>query len=514
MKRTTYYVMLFLTVLFSISLQAQHVEAYNDTVCDNEQYGVIRTNINSFLTGSYVVESIPPHYDSDFTNAQDILQGGTPLSIDDEYSDVIPIGFPFSFYGETYNEVVVGSNGDIIFEGSIAGQYDDWSISASQLIPDITLPYYNFSTGESYSAIYGAYHDIHAGIRIQGVSEMKYELRGTAPNRQFIITYHEIPQFSCTTLLTSQQITLYEGTNIIDVQIKHKPVCNTWNGGRAVIGVQNADASCYAYPGDNSTPSSNVNRNTGAWDIDSLTNPEGWRFRPAGQVSITWYDSNRNVVPGATADSLVVPLDGDLGPYTVEVTFTDCHGLTVTEYDEAQVVVVPVPQVDLGDDIFFCNNEEVTLDATPQNIDQFNTPPQYQWYKDGQPIQGATNPTYTTSEPGTYSVEVSSGDCSMMDEINVEHYVNAACVMPEAITPNGDGKNDSFVLDFLDGKYGIDKIEIFNRWGSKVFEKSNGYKDEWHGQNMNGKELPAAAYFYVVQLNDGSKKTGWVFIIK
>jgi gliding motility-associated-like protein len=101
-----------------------------------------------------------------------------------------------------------------------------------------------------------------------------------------------------------------------------------------------------------------------------------------------------------------------------------------------------------------------------------------------------------------------------MDEITVNKFANSACIIPEAITPNGDGKNEALVLDYLDIKYGIEKIEIFNRWGTKVFEKTGGYRDEWHGQNNNGNDLPAAAYYYVVQLKNGDNKTGWVYVIR
>ena len=518
MKRIFTPLIAFLLTAFPIILRAQHVVVYNDTVCDTEDHGVLRTNIMSLMTSAYETDTITYNYDSDFTNASDVLQQGVPLAIDDRYSDAIDIGFTFQFFGQPYTQLVIGSNGDIVFEPSVADQYDHWRLRSYQTIPNIELPYYY--NGVSYPSIMGAFHDIDAGRRIAGTSELKYELRGTAPNRKFIITYHMIPQFSCNNLLTSQQIVLNESDYSIEVHIKNKEVCSGWNSGLATLGVQNADATCGYFPGDNTTPNSTPlrSRNTGVWTVidGSISNPpEAWVFRPASQPTIRWYDSNRQVIPNATADSLVVSTSGDLGPYTCEVTYSDCNGNTQTEYAEGQVVVVPTPVVDLGADQKKCSADEITLDATPSNINDFtNYPLSYQWYKDGQPIQGANSATYTVSEPGTYSVEVSTGRCSTTDEIVIENYLNTACVIPEVITPNGDGKNDTFVLDFLDGQYGISKIEIFNRWGSKVFEKSDGYTNEWHGQNTNGKDLPAAAYFYVVQLKNGDKKTGWVYIIR
>ncbi len=512
--RRIYLLLIPLLHLSASQLFAQ-VQVFNDTVCDTEPYGVLRTNIQALLTSAYETDAIPYNYDADFTNAQDVLLGGVPLDIDDNFSDVIDIGFDFYFFGQPYSQLVVGSNGDVIFEPSVAGTYDSWPIASYQLIPHIELPYYD--NGISYGSIMGAYHDIHAGVRIQGLSEMKYELRGTAPNRKFIITYYEMPQFSCTSMLTSQQIVLNESDYSIEVHMRHKPVCTGWNGGLAVLGIQNADASCGYYPGDNTTPQSNVNRNTSVWVIDSLSNPEAWVFRPAnapGNIHVTWYDSNRNPVPNANADSLVVPLNGDLGPYTCEVTYIDCNGNHITAYDEGQIIVVPTPVVDLGADMKRCRNQDIILDATPKNIADFPgiSDLEFQWYKDGQPV--STDAQYTVTQPGTYSVEVSYGGCATMDEIVIENYENDACIIPEAITPNNDGKNEGFVLDFLNDQQGIEKIEIFNRWGAKVFEKEGGYTNEWYGQNNNDDPLPAAAYFYVIQLKDGSSKTGWVYVIR
>ena len=507
----------FLLMAFPIILRAQHLVVYNDTVCDTEDHGVLRTNVRSLTTLAYITDSIAFNYDDDFTNASDVTQQGSLVVNDDIYSDPIDIGFTFSFFGESYTKLIVGTNGDIIFEPSLSGAVDNWDLQSYMIIPNIELPYYH--NGLSYASIMGAYHDMNPSERISGISELKYELRGNAPNRKFIITYHQMPQFLCNSLLTSEQIILHEIDNSIEVHIKNKEVCSRWLHGLATLGIQNADGTCGFFPGDNTSATSTRNRNTSVWSVidGSITNPpEAWKFTPVSiGTTIKWYDSNRQLVPNATADSLVVPTSGDLGPYTCEVTYTDCHGNTQTEYAEGQVVVVPTPVVDLGPDQKKCSADEITLDATPSNINDFtNYPLTYQWYKDGDAIQGANSATYTVSEPGTYSVDVSTGRCSTTDEIVVENYLNTACVIPEVITPNNDGKNDTFVLDFLDGQYGISKIEIFNRWGSKVFEKSDGYTNEWHGQNSKGKDLPAAAYFYVVQLKNGDKKIGWVYIIR
>jgi gliding motility-associated-like protein len=73
-------------------------------------------------------------------------------------------------------------------------------------------------------------------------------------------------------------------------------------------------------------------------------------------------------------------------------------------------------------------------------------------------------------------------------------------VFPTVITPNFDGKNDLFVIDYLEKVYPECQVTIFNRWGSVVFE-SVGYQEPWDG-SFNGEPLPMGTYFYKVELND------------
>jgi gliding motility-associated-like protein len=85
---------------------------------------------------------------------------------------------------------------------------------------------------------------------------------------------------------------------------------------------------------------------------------------------------------------------------------------------------------------------------------------------------------------------------------------------PTVITPNNDGKNDLFVINFLEQIYPDLQVTIFNRWGSVVF-KSTGYEVPWDG-TYNGEPLPMGTYFYRIELNDSEEKvyTGPISIIR
>ena len=76
--------------------------------------------------------------------------------------------------------------------------------------------------------------------------------------------------------------------------------------------------------------------------------------------------------------------------------------------------------------------------------------------------------------------------------------------LPQGISPNGDGKNDVLIIP---GVMGLkpNKLSIFNRWGSLVYEKDN-YENDW-----NGGQLPDGTYYYMIDFN-GNKPTGKSYI--
>jgi len=511
MKRYYYFILfLFLLTIFNTKVFAQHVDAGPDfALCQGETEATLHANIGRIMTGRYRVESIPFSWDADFTTAQDVMQNGAPLRTDDRFGDVINLPFPISFYGRTYDKIVIGTNGDIIFEPSIAGQYDSWSISATELIPNHTLPYWKSSGSLSYASIMGAYHDIDIGVTLPATVAFKYKTVGTAPNRKFVVIYNDIPQFSCNSNLTSQEIVFNENDFSFEVHIKNKPVCSTWQGGRATLGIQNEELlpdTCGNYPGDATSPTL-PNRNTGVWDVPD-TASEGYKFVPDANVVLTWYDANRNVI-GHTAD-VTVPFT-ETTTYTLEATFEDCHNNQYSEFDEITVTKVAPLQVDLPTNATLCAGETLHLDGTPTNATDY-TSLSYTWTDTTGTTVGTTAQLDVT-EAGTYTLTIDADGCIATYTIEVTAYPYA-CKVPEGISPNGDSDNEYFELTYLAQRgEGIDKLEIFDRRGVLVYEKDN-YSNQFIGETNDGKVLPAATYFYVIKMMDGEKITGWLYIVR
>ena len=91
-------------------------------------------------------------------------------------------------------------------------------------------------------------------------------------------------------------------------------------------------------------------------------------------------------------------------------------------------------------------------------------------------------------------------------------------VIPNTITPNGDGLNDGFRIDaieFQPERFKDAELTVFNRWGDVVYSK-RPYKNEWQGTNQDGQNLPQATYYYILNLNiaDGVVFRGDITILK
>jgi len=82
-------------------------------------------------------------------------------------------------------------------------------------------------------------------------------------------------------------------------------------------------------------------------------------------------------------------------------------------------------------------------------------------------------------------------------------------IMPNILTPNGDGINDYLDLGLID-IYPGNSISIYNRWGRLVYQKTD-YKNDWKADNVEG-----GTYFYVLDLNDNEQpiQKGTLTIIK
>jgi gliding motility-associated-like protein len=222
-------------------------------------------------------------------------------------------------------------------------------------------------------------------------------------------------------------------------------------------------------------------------------NPNGARY----PLTYSW--SN-----GATT-----PTINNLAPGTYTITIKDRYGRVVTAVDTVKTLSDSscMILITFAGEKTCPMAKDGSLSAT---ITGARNPSTYLW------STGDTATTFIKNlAPGSYDFQVTDkyGRIGFATG-TVEGYTqDLKCLnIPSAFTPDGDGVNDVWRIRSL-SEYTDCKVEIFNQWGSLVF-KSTGYATPWDGK-YNGEAVPAGAYYYVIDLSNGSNKyTGTVTIVK
>ena len=258
MKKLTI-IFLFLVACINSFAQCPAVNTNNATVTCAAPCATITATPTYTLnaTTSYLVSTIP-FAGASYTTGTSVVMG------DDYYSSVITLPFCFNFFGNSYTQCLIGSNGNICFDITLAGAFDPWSISGP-------LPGSNCNATKN--AIMAPWCDMYQSPGGVTPGTIKYFTTGSYPCRTFVVSWCT-PMFSCTTTRDTTQVVLHETTNVIDIFIKRHNGSCSWNSGRAVTGLENSTGTSFiTAPGENGTSFNAIN--------------EAWRFQPSGTV-IPW----------------------------------------------------------------------------------------------------------------------------------------------------------------------------------------------------------------------------------
>jgi len=195
---------------------------------------------------------------------------------------------------------------------------------------------------------------------------------------------------------------------------------------------------------------------------------------------------------GETTDQISVTTPGNY-----RATVTSAAGCIADT--SIPIAFLPNPVFSVNDtSVCTYKKQVITLSAPPGFA-------QYAW--NGTP----GGQTYEVSHPQTVSLTVTDvNGCQASQQIKVVDQCPNVYI-PNAFTPNGDGINDTWVIEGLDND-ATASVKVFTRYGNLIFD-SKGYGTPWNGE-YNGKKLPAAVYYYIVTAKNGKQKfSGSVTII-
>lgn len=142
-------------------------------------------------------------------------------SSDDVTHGPFNIGFTFTFFGNNYTQFYVGSNGWIGFSPGQTTGY------VAQYIPNASSP---------MNCILADWEDL-----LPGGSNIYYTTIGTAPNRKLVVSFNNVPHYSCGGNLHTFQFVLYETTGVIDINYQSKPQCGASNATAGLVNSNNTN---------------------------------------------------------------------------------------------------------------------------------------------------------------------------------------------------------------------------------------------------------------------------------
>lgn len=199
------------------------------------------------------------------------------------------------------------------------------------------------------------------------------------------------------------------------------------------------------------------------------------------------------IIP-AGQDSVVIPItaveDGVIeGPESIIMNVFEINACGDTIINSSIMAIIDYPEIVIHTEphlLLNCDQDSIPLYAyTSGGLGQVVLTWGDSLHANEVYVPGMENGTYTVS---------ATDECPR--SVAMEVVVDAGCqvIIPNVITPNGDGMNDRFHIDGIAGRENF--VQIWNRWGQEVFSASN------YQNNFFAKDLSDGTYFYFVRVLD------------
>ncbi len=216
---------------------------------------------------------------------------------------------------------------------------------------------------------------------------------------------------------------------------------------------------------------------------------------PTENYSFQWYkeDLNGNVIEVSKFNSIEV---SEPGRYYVEVRNNgSCPVFSNKVIIEQEIIAVSAQ----ASETEIYSGDYVSLTAVASN-----NVLQYTW-DTPEGVKFDKSFSLSPSDEYLYTVEVQGQKCKATDSIRID--LLPSIIIPNGFSPDFDGKNDAWYIKGL-SEFPKAEVQIFNRWGSIVYNYRSGYSHPWEGTNTKGQILPLGTYYYVINVKD---KKGQVF---
>lgn len=221
--------------------------------------------------------------------------------------------------------------------------------------------------------------------------------------------------------------------------------------------------------------------------------------------SYQWFKDG-NAITGATSQMYQTD---ESGTYSVQVDLGSCQASGSIDLESegfsSSLNVSEENEMEVG--------ETLMIFVTTNAIN-----PQYQWYLNGTLIPAANQDSYEASQFGDYKVVISqTSGCNVSKELlfsisePVDPFPDVANI-PNLISPNGDGINDTWVLPIQYVSGTNTEVTIYSNQGQVVFQTKD-YQNNWPETQLNLTSVNLV-YYYIIKAPNQKEKKGSITIVK
>ncbi|RLL51104.1 hypothetical protein D8Y20_10265, partial [Mariprofundus sp. EBB-1] len=283
-------------------------------------------------------------------NYVDISLVGSVISLYDDSSRMVPIGFTFNYYGVNYTSVNVGSNGFLTFNTGNYGRYSELNLPTPWMPSTVVAPFWD--------DLYPRYGQVH------------YQTQGTAPNRTFIVQYR--PPFYFFSGTNNFEVILHEGSNDILFQYAYAGTVRN-QGSSASIGIQRDSSTGLQYSFRqqrvsaglavlfrggpiNSAPTASggaaqTAQCTGGSSANVMLDGTASSDPDGDTLTYSWtWDSDRNGIFDTTVTGVNPSASFPIGTIDIYLTVDDGNGHTASSTTSVTVQDTTAPTVSAGAD--------------------------------------------------------------------------------------------------------------------------------------------------------------------